>query len=73
MINRASILQWRTQAPWNNAEQVERDLIICRALTTIFGDGFLASQLDFPPGKVVKGPLLPFFPALSFTPRFSVL
>lgn len=32
MINRASIAQWRVTAPWNNNEQVEQDLIICRAL-----------------------------------------
>jgi predicted nucleotidyltransferase component of viral defense system len=53
MINRAAILQWRTQAPWNNAEQVEQDLIICRALTAIFGDEFLASQLAFRGGTAL--------------------
>ena len=30
MINRASIAQWRTEAPWNTNEEVEQDLIICR-------------------------------------------
>ncbi len=47
MINRASILQWRTQVPWNSSEQVEQDLIICRTLIAIFSDEFLASQLAF--------------------------
>ena len=45
MINRASIIQWRTQAPWNTNEQVEQDLIICRTLIAIFSDEFLASRL----------------------------
>jgi predicted nucleotidyltransferase component of viral defense system len=53
MINRASILQWRTQAPWNSAEQVEQDLIICRALIAIFDDEFLASQLAFRGGTAL--------------------
>lgn len=43
MINRAAITQWRTQVPWNTNEQVEQDLIICRALVAIFSDSFLAS------------------------------
>jgi len=53
MINRASILQWRAQAPWNNAEQVEQDLIICRALVAIFSDEFLAGQLAFRGGTAL--------------------
>lgn len=53
MINRASILQWRTQVPWNTSEQVEQDLIICRALVAIFSDEFLASQLAFRGGTAL--------------------
>lgn len=53
MINRASILQWRTQVPWNSSEQVEQDLIICRALVAIFSDEFLASQLAFRGGTAL--------------------
>lgn len=53
MINRASIVQWRSQAPWNNNEQVEQDLIICRALTAIFSDEFLSSQLAFRGGTAL--------------------
>lgn len=45
MINRASIAQWRTQAPWNTSEQVEQDLIICRALIAIFNDELLGTKL----------------------------
>lgn len=53
MINRASIVQWRAQAPWNTNEQVEQDLIICRALIAIFSDEFLASQLAFRGGTAL--------------------
>jgi predicted nucleotidyltransferase component of viral defense system len=53
MINRASIIQWRTQAPWNTNEQVEQDLIICRTLIAIFSDEFLASQLAFRGGTAL--------------------
>ncbi|MDR2125280.1 MAG: nucleotidyl transferase AbiEii/AbiGii toxin family protein [Prevotellaceae bacterium] len=53
MINRAAILQWRTQAPWNTGEQVEQDLIISRALIAIFSDEFLASQLAFRGGTAL--------------------
>jgi predicted nucleotidyltransferase component of viral defense system len=53
MVNRASIIQWRAQAPWNTSEQVEQDLIICRALIAIFSDEFLASQLAFRGGTAL--------------------
>lgn len=53
MINKAAILQWRTQAPWNTGEQVEQDLIISRALIAIFSDEFLANQLAFRGGTAL--------------------
>ncbi len=53
MINRASIAQWRTTAPWNSNEQVEQDLIICRALAAIFSDDFLSTQLAFRGGTAL--------------------
>ena len=53
MINRASIIQWRTQVPWNASEQVEQDLIISRALIEIFSDKFLASRLAFRGGTAL--------------------
>lgn len=53
MINRASITQWRAQAPWNTNEQVEQDLIICRTLIAIFSDEFLASKLAFRGGTAL--------------------
>jgi len=53
MINRASIMGWRTQVPWNANEQVEQDLIICRALVAIYSDDFLSSQLAFRGGTAL--------------------
>ena len=47
MINRTAIQQWSEHAPWIDNAQIEQDLIICRALVSIFSDEFLASQLAF--------------------------
>ncbi len=53
MINVAAITEWRTQVPWSTNEQVEQDLIICRALVAIFSDEFLASELAFRGGTAL--------------------
>ena len=53
MVNRAAIVQWRAKAPWNSNEQVEQDLIICRALVAIFSDNFLSTQLAFRGGTAL--------------------
>ena len=47
MIPQYCIYEWREHAPWNTDAMVEQDLIICRALVSIFSDKFLASQLAF--------------------------
>lgn len=47
MIPEFYIQQWKEQAPWVEPYMVEQDLIICRALISIFNDEFLASQLAF--------------------------
>jgi hypothetical protein len=47
MINRTAIQQWSNHAPWIDNAQIEQDLIICRALVSIFSDEFLASKLAF--------------------------
>lgn len=47
MIPQYFIQEWRKQVPWNDDAMVEQDLIISRALTSIFNDEFLASQLAF--------------------------
>ena len=53
MINRTAIQQWSEHAPWIDNAQIEQDLIICRALVSIFSDEFLASQLAFRGGTAV--------------------
>lgn len=53
MINVAAITEWRKQVPWHTDEQVEQDLIICRALVAIFSDEFLAGELAFRGGTAL--------------------
>lgn len=36
MIPKAYITEWTQYAPWKTNEQVEQDLVICRALVDIF-------------------------------------
>ena len=53
MIDRASIMAWAEQAPWNDPAMVEQDLIICRALVDIFSDDFLKNELAFRGGTAL--------------------
>lgn len=53
MINRSDIIRWSENAPWKDNAQIEQDLIICRALTAIYSDEFLASQLAFRGGTAL--------------------
>ncbi|MBR3578469.1 MAG: nucleotidyl transferase AbiEii/AbiGii toxin family protein [Bacteroidales bacterium] len=53
MIPQYSIQEWSEQVPWNTDAMVEQDLIICRALVSIFSDKFLASQLSFRGGTAL--------------------
>lgn len=53
MINRTAIQQWSNHAPWIDNAQIEQDLIICRALVSIFSDEFLSSQLAFRGGTAL--------------------
>ena len=53
MINRTAIQQWSKHAPWIDNAQIEQDLIICRALVSIFSDEFLSSQLAFRGGTAL--------------------
>ena len=47
MIPQAYITEWSQQVPWQTNEQVEQDLVICRALVEIFSDKWLADSLAF--------------------------
>lgn len=51
--------------PWTETEQVEQDLLICRALTEIYKDPYLASHLAFRGGTALHKLFL------SPQPRYS--
>ena len=53
MINATAITEWRSKVPWDTNEQVEQYLIICRALTAIYSDDFLSSELAFRGGTAL--------------------
>lgn len=53
MIPQAYITEWSNKVPWQTNEQVEQDLVICRALVEIFSDEFLASSLAFRGGTAL--------------------
>lgn len=53
MIPQAYITEWSNQVPWQSNEQVEQDLVICRALVEIFSDEWLASSLAFRGGTAL--------------------
>jgi len=53
MIPQAYITEWANQVPWPTNEQVEQDLVICRALVEIFSDKFLAKSLAFRGGTAL--------------------
>lgn len=53
MIPEYFIQEWREQAPWTETYMVEQDLIICRALVSIFSDEFLAANLAFRGGTAL--------------------
>lgn len=53
MIPQAYITEWGNFVPWKTNEQVEQDLIICRALTEIFSNKFLAESLAFRGGTAL--------------------
>ena len=53
MIPQAYITAWSQQVPWQTNEQVEQDLVICRALVEIFSDEWLAARLAFRGGTAL--------------------
>lgn len=53
MIPQAHIMEWSQQVPWPSYEQVEQDLVICRALVEIFSDGWLAENVAFRGGTAL--------------------
>ena len=53
MIQRAFITQWGTVVPWSSPRLVEQDMIICRALVSIYSDPFLKEHLAFRGGTAL--------------------
>src|SRR6218665_43341 len=53
MIPPYNIIEWSHTAAWQTHEQVEQDLVICRALTEIFSDDYLAEHLAFRGGTAL--------------------
>jgi predicted nucleotidyltransferase component of viral defense system len=53
MISGAYIKEWRQKVPWSYNDQVEQDLIICRALVEIFSHPDLADNLAFRGGTAL--------------------
>jgi len=53
MIPQAYITEWSHEVPWKSNEQVEQDLVICRALIHLFSDEWLASSLAFRGGTAL--------------------
>ncbi len=53
MINQRYISEWSHHVPWKTNEQVEQDLVICRALVEIFQNPFLKNSLAFRGGTAL--------------------
>ena len=53
MIPEFAVNEWGTIVPWREKEQVEQDLLICRALTEIYKDEYLSSHLAFRGGTAL--------------------
>jgi predicted nucleotidyltransferase component of viral defense system len=53
MIPRAYILQWQESAPWKTNAQIEQDLIISRALASLYADEMIRENLAFRGGTAL--------------------
>ena len=53
MIKERCIREWNEFVPWKDMLMVEQDLIICRALVSIFADDFLRENLAFRGGTAL--------------------
>lgn len=52
-LTRQDILAHQTIVPWPSQRQVEQDLLLCRAMAAIFGDGFLRTQVAMRGGTLL--------------------
>jgi hypothetical protein len=69
MIPQAYINEWRLYAPWQEDFQIEQDLIICRALNSIFSDDVLKNKLAF---SISNNFLVKFYLNKSFNFNASI-
>jgi len=53
MIDRSSITAWSVEHPWPKKSYVEQDLVICRAIVSIFSDSILAKELAWRGGTAL--------------------
>jgi predicted nucleotidyltransferase component of viral defense system len=53
MIPQQYITEWSEIAPWKANEQVEQDLVICRALVELFSDEFITEKVAFRGGTAI--------------------
>ena len=53
MIPQSDIIEWSNTVAWRTNEQIEQDLVICRALVQIFNDDYLAGHLTFRGGTAL--------------------
>lgn len=53
MIPQAYITEWSNTVSWQTNDQVEQDLVICRALIHVFSDKWLAQNLAFRGGTAL--------------------
>ena len=67
MIEAEYIKQWRPAHPWSTPAMVEQDLVISRALVSIFSDPFLCREL------AVRGGTALHKLYLHPQPRYSIL
>ncbi|MDR3572361.1 MAG: nucleotidyl transferase AbiEii/AbiGii toxin family protein [Anaerolineaceae bacterium] len=54
MIPTSYLQEWSAQAPWPDLQQVEQDLIICRALCDLFNSPALANKITFRGGTAIN-------------------
>ncbi|MDD4616125.1 MAG: nucleotidyl transferase AbiEii/AbiGii toxin family protein [Alphaproteobacteria bacterium] len=59
MIPKMNIIAWSQIAPWAELRQIEQDLIISRALVSLFSDPVLKTELRFRGGTALNKLLFP--------------
>ncbi len=52
-LTRRDIIAHQSEVPWPNQRQVEQDLLLCRAMTALFNDAFLATQIAMRGGTLL--------------------